>query len=177
MAGRLTDLERRPRPAAWHRVQLQAGDPHQLAQRTATIDATLAGIQPQSVLWAGAGDVASLTECAEEDLLFEVLVDATPAGVVAAVRDDDHAMSGLSVQELCVGAAYRGQGLAGAILRRLPAHLPAEADDVLWGTIHPQNAPSLRNARSFGSVPVGGYVWVTPSELPGMRLTEEGEQD
>jgi hypothetical protein len=54
------------------------------------------------------------------------------------------------------------------VLQRLVDDLPAEDGDTLWGTIHPGNTPSLRNATSIGRRLVGGYVWVTPAELPGM---------
>jgi L-amino acid N-acyltransferase YncA len=119
-------------------------------------------------MWANPEDAGSLAECAEEGLLFEVLVDDAPAGVVASVRYDAHGMAGFSVQELCLDGAHRGRHVAAAALQRLVDELPARDDDVLWGTIHPENVPSLRNALSVGRVIVGGYVWVTPIALPGM---------
>jgi L-amino acid N-acyltransferase YncA len=88
--------------------------------------------------------------------------------VVAAIRDDRHGMSGFGVEEICLDAAARGRGLAAGVVQRLVDALPAADGDVLWGTIHPDNQPSLRNALSVGRRVVGGYVWVTPSGLPGM---------
>jgi L-amino acid N-acyltransferase YncA len=88
--------------------------------------------------------------------------------VVAAIRDDRHGLSGFCVQELCLDAAWRRRGLASAVVQRLVDALPADDGDVLWGTIHPDNAPSLRNALAVGRRVVGGYAWVTPSGLPGM---------
>jgi hypothetical protein len=38
----------------------------------------------------------------------------------------------------------------------------------LWGTIHPDNAASLRNALRMGRQKVGAFVWVAPPGLPGM---------
>ncbi len=72
------------------------------------------------------------------------------------------------MQELCLDAGHRGRRLAPAILQRLVDELPADEGDVLWGTIHPGNEPSLCNALSIGRELVGGYVWVTPAGLPGM---------
>ncbi len=119
-------------------------------------------------MWARAEDAESLAACADEGLLFEVLLDGEPAGVVAAVRDDAHGMSGFSVEELCLDADSRGRRLAPGVLQRLVDELPAEDGDVLWGTIHPDNAPSLRNSASVGREVVGGYAWVTPAGLRGM---------
>jgi hypothetical protein len=53
-------------------------------------------------------------------------------------------------------------------VQRLLDLLPARPGDVLWGTIDPRNAPSLRNALSIGRVPVGGYVWIAPAGSAGM---------
>jgi len=78
-------------------------------------------------------------------------------------------MAGFSVQELCLDAAHRGRHVAAAAVQRMIDLLPAGPGDVLWGTIHPSNLPSLRNALSVGRVHVGAYTWVTPSGLPGMR--------
>jgi hypothetical protein len=59
-------------------------------------------------------------------------------------------------------------------VQRLVDELPAGPGDALWGTIHPGNAPSLRNALAVGRTLVGGYVWVTPAGLPGMPNTPAG---
>jgi hypothetical protein len=55
-------------------------------------------------------------------------------------------------------------------MQHLLENLPAEPGDVLWGTIHPDNTASLRNALSIGREPVGGYAWITPRDLPGMPV-------
>ena len=147
---------------------LRPGDAAALAERAAAIYAELARRNPDLLMWARAEDAESLAACADEGLLFEVLLDGEPAGVVAAVRDDAHGMSGFSVEELCLDADRRGRRLAPGVLQRLVDELPAEDGDVLWGTIHPDNAPSLRNSISVGREVVGGYAWVTPAGLPGM---------
>ena len=147
---------------------LRPGDAAALAERAAAIYAELARRNPDLPMWARAEDAESLAACADEGLLFEVLLDGEPAGVVAAVRDDAHGMSGFSVEELCLDADRRGRRLAPGVLQRLVDELPAEDGDVLWGTIHPDNAPSLRNSVSVGREVVGGYAWVTPAGLPGM---------
>lgn len=168
VAGPVVRLRRHPRTSAYSRVSLRAGDARELAPRVSAIYDELGAREPDLAMWAAPEDAESLAECAEEGLLFEVLADGTPAGVVAALRYDAHAMTGFSVQELCLDSSHRGQRLAPAVAQRLVDELPDRPGDVLWGTIHPANAPSLRNALSIGRTLVGGYVWVTPAGLPGM---------
>jgi L-amino acid N-acyltransferase YncA len=171
VAARVTDLREHVRAASYPRVRLRPGEPEALGRRVEAVYAELADLEPDLASWAKPEDEESLAACAEEGLLFEVLVDDRPAGVVAAVRDDEHAMRGFSVQELCLDRGHRGRGLAPGVVQRLLDELPARAGDVLWGTIHPGNAPSLRNALSIGREPVGGYVWVTPAGWAGMPPT------
>lgn len=174
VAGPVSELRDRPRAAAYPRVRLRAGDADTLARRVAEIYRDLSAAQPELSTWASPEDLESLRACADEGLLFEVLVDEAPAGVVAALRTDDHGMTGFSVQEICLDPEHRGRRLAPAVAQRLADVLPARPEDVLWGTIHPANAPSLRNALSIGRSLVGGYVWVTPAGLPGMPATVTG---
>jgi L-amino acid N-acyltransferase YncA len=174
VAGLVDRLRTHPRTAAYPEVRLRAGDPQALARRVAEIYAELAATEPGLAMWANPEDLESLSECAEEGLLFEVLAEGESAGVVAALRYDAHALTGFSVQELCLDAAHRGRRLAPATVQRLVDELPAGPGDALWGTIHPANVPSLRNALSIGRTLVGGYVWVTPAGLPGMPGTTAG---
>jgi hypothetical protein len=168
IAGLVAELRDLPRAPSYEVVSLWPGDATALAERAAAIYAELARRNPDLPMWAGAEDAESLAACADEGLLFEVRLDDEPAGVVAAVRDDAHGMSGFSVEELCLDADRRGRRLAPGILQWLVDELPATDGDVLWGTIHPDNTPSLRNSVSVGREVVGGYAWVTPAGLPGM---------
>jgi hypothetical protein len=168
VAGPVAELRGRPRAPSYDLVALRPGDAGALAERAAAIYAELARRDPDLLMWARAEDAESLAACAIEGLLFEVLLDGEAAGVVAAVRDDAHGMSGFSVEELCLDADRRGRRLAPGVLQRLVDELPAEDGDVLWGTIHPDNTPSLRNSVSVGREVVGGYAWVTPAGLRGM---------
>ncbi len=162
VAGLVSTLRGRPLPAG---VSLRPGEAGPLAERVAAI---YEQHSEHSRLWASPEDAESLGECAEEGLLFEVVVEGSPAGVVGAMREDGHGMSGFCVQELCLDPAFRGRGLAARAVRHLVERLPAQRGDVLWGTIHPDNLSSLRQAQSLGREIVGGYVWVTPHDLPGM---------
>lgn len=168
VAAPVDTLRVHARATAYDSVTVRPGAPEPLALRVAEIYAELATQEPELARWARPEDLDSLTECADEGLLFEVLVDGAPAGVVAGLRYDAHAMAGFSVQELCLDRAHRGRRLAPAAVQRLLEELPADPGDVLWGTIHPANTPSLRNALSIGRALVGGFVFVTPAGSPGM---------
>lgn len=170
-AGPVARLRDHARAGGYASLTLRRGDPDELAATVADIYRELGLTQPELAMWADPEDADSLRECAAEGLLFEVLVDGEPGGVVASVRYDAHGMAGFSVQELALDARHRGRRLAAATVQRLVDELPSAEGDVLWGTIHPANAPSLRNALSVGRTIVGGYVWVTPAGLPGMPLT------
>jgi hypothetical protein len=168
VAGLVSSLRAEQHATAYLRVSLRAGQPAELAARAREIYDDLGAGEPGLAAWASPEDADSLADCAEEGLLFEVLVDGVAAGVVAALRHDAHGMTGFSVHEICLDAAHRGQHLAPATLQRLLDALPARSGDTLWGTIHPANRRSLRNALSIGRVLADGYVWVTPAGLLGM---------
>jgi L-amino acid N-acyltransferase YncA len=174
VAGPVGALRAHAHTTAYDRVRLRSDDPEPMAARVRSMYAELAERQPDLALWASPEDVESLRESADEGLLFEVLVDGAPAGVVAAVREDAHGMRGFSLQEICLDAEHRGRRLAPGVMQRLADELPAAGGDVLWGTIHPDNTPSLRNALSIGREVVSGYVWVTPEGLPGMAASTTG---
>jgi L-amino acid N-acyltransferase YncA len=168
VAAPVRELRARERVPAYDVLTLRPGEPHAMARRVAAIYADLDTRNPALALWARPEGEATMRACADQGLLFEVVVDGHPAGVVAAIREDAHGMSGFCVQEIVLDAAHQGRRLAPAVLQRLVDALPAKDDDVLWGTIHPGNTPSLRNSMSIGRRLVGGYVWVTPAALPGM---------
>jgi len=150
------------------RVALVAGTPEALYPEVVRCYERIEAGRPDLPAWARPSTREELTECAEEGLLFEVRIDDDPAGVVAARRDDDFGMTGFVVQEIVLRPEFLGRRWGRTVLTHLAEALPAREDDVLWGTIHADNTPSLRNATSVGREIVGGYVWLTPPGLPGM---------
>jgi L-amino acid N-acyltransferase YncA len=168
VAGPIRLLRVAPRVATYERVALTAGDPLVLAERARLIYADLAAERPATALWATPESADSLEECATKGLLFDIAVDGRPAGVAAALREDAHGMTGFVVQEIALDRAHRGQGLGPAVLQRLVDRLPGVDGDVVWGSIHPDNVSSMRNALRVGRRPVGAYAWVTPPGLSGM---------
>jgi GNAT superfamily N-acetyltransferase len=170
VAGLVRQLRAAPRVTTYEQVELRAGDPSFLADRARDIYADLAAEHPETALWATPESTDSLEESASSGLLFDVAVDGRPAGVAAALREDAHGMTGFVVQEIALDRAYRGRGLGPAVLQRLVDRLPDRGGDVLWGSIHPDNVSSMRNALRVGRRPVGAYAWVTPPGLPGMPV-------
>jgi L-amino acid N-acyltransferase YncA len=168
VAGLVSELLERAKVADYDRVALRPTVPDASGQAIATMYAQLQNELPDLPQWATPSTVEELEECAAEGLLFEATVDGATAGAIAARRDDDHGMTGFVVQDIVLGGAHRGRRLAPALLQRLLGELPANVGDALWGSIHPDNQPSLRNARSVGREIVGGYVWITPQGLTGL---------
>ncbi|MGO2532440.1 hypothetical protein [Arthrobacter rhombi] len=169
VAGLLETLKRRAMPSTSESVDLRPGDPEAVADRVAAMYDELEHSRPGIRSWARPADVDVLSSAAEENLLFEVCFDSEPIGVVAAAREDAYGMSGYSVQELCIDAEHRGRQLGSAVLLQLCGRLPiTSVGDVLWGHIHPENKPSLRNSISMGRQVVGGHLWLTPAGYPGM---------
>lgn len=168
VAGAVRELRARPRLAAYPRVSLVPGDAPALADRVAEIYAALVEVEPDVLEWAEPEDAEDLAECAADGLLFEVLTDDVPAGVVAASRRDAYGQTGFVMREICLWPQFRGKGLGPAVLQHLVDVLPDGPGDALWGTIDAENQASLHNAQAAGRAVVGGYVWVTPLGLPGM---------
>lgn len=168
VAGLVSELRARAKVPAYHRVSLRPADAADLAQRAASLYADLAAGRPDLLLWTNPSDGEELASAQARGLAFEVLVDGEPAGVLAADRMDEHALSGFQVVEIVLDGAHLGQRLAPGILQRLLDELPAGDGDTLWGTIHPDNLPSRRNAASIGREVVGGFVWVLPAGSPGI---------
>lgn len=172
VAGLVHALRARTEPAEpTEAPALVPADPQSAAERAATIYEELSSSRPRIAEWATPADLDTLRGAAEEELLFDVVVDGASCGVVAAARDDAYGLCGFSVQEICLDAEHRGRGVGRQALQDLARVLPtAHGSEVLWGHIHPENTASLKNAVSVGREIVGGHVWVTPEGYPGMPL-------
>lgn len=166
VAGQIADLRTRPRSARFADVKLTPLSPDRAAEFAETTYGVLASSTPASALWAAPQTRDGFAAYADDGLLFGVEHESRLAGVVAATRRDAHGMTGFSVEEIVLDADHRGRRLAGAVLQHLLEHLPATDGDVLWGTIHPDNHASLRNALGVGREIVGANLWVTPPGWP-----------
>lgn len=163
--ARMTGHEPGPRSDA---VELTRTTPDEAAERVAQIYEEARRTTPSLADWATPADADQLEDADDEGLLFDVVVDGRAAGVVASVREDAYGSTGFVVEEIALDAAHRGRGYGPAVLQHLARRLPASASDVLWGHVHPDNAPSLRNALASGREVVSSFVWITPDGWPGM---------
>lgn len=164
----VTEMLERPLAGRYDEVSLVPCDPEEAEVRVAAIYDELRRTRPQLDQWATPADAETLEDAAEEGLLFDIRVSGTPAGIVAGERDDAYGFTGFCMQEIVLDSAHRGNQVGVAALQRLCHELPVAADDVLWGHIHPDNLPSLRNAQASGRMVVTAHVWVTPTGYDGM---------
>ena len=91
-------------------------------------------------------------------------MDNSSAGFLTLDRRGEQGLRGFSVEELCLDVPFRRQGLGNAVLRHGIKNLlklsQVNPQDMLWGTIHADILPSLRNAQGVGRTVVGSYIWV-----------------
>ncbi|MFT0846928.1 GNAT family N-acetyltransferase [Actinomycetaceae bacterium L2_0104] len=152
-------------------VVLRRSDPETAVHPVAEIYSELADSRPGISEWATPADLDTLSEAAEEGLLFDIVVDGVNAGTIAATRQDSYGLHGYCMEEICIDARHRGKGLGTVALGLLSQELPVETgDEVLWGHIHPCNTASLRNAQAIGREIVSGHLWLTPTGYPGMPV-------
>ncbi|WP_426185190.1 GNAT family N-acetyltransferase [Microbacterium sp. TWP3-1-2b2] len=149
-------------------VSLAPCDSAAAEARVAAIYDELKPARPQLGQWATPADADALEGAADEGLLFDIRVNGTSAGVVAAERDNAYGFTGFCMQEIVLDSAHRGQQIGVAALQRLCRELPSAPQDVLWGHIHPGNVPSLRNAQESGRKVITAHVWLTPPGYDGM---------
>lgn len=164
VSGALKTLLERPAPKNVARVQLAPISSGEAAALCTRIYADIAEVKPGLPEWATPQDAQSLADAASDGLLRQVLVDETQAGVLAFAARGEQGVHGYSVEEICLDAPFLGQKLANAVLwhgmNSISHSTAINQGSALWGTIHPHNAPSLRNALGVGRTIVGSYVWV-----------------
>jgi L-amino acid N-acyltransferase YncA len=168
VAGPVAQMTKQARSPRFDSVQLVRAVPADAAARVAEIYDEVRRSNPRLDEWATPSSGDSLADADEEALLFDIVVEGRIAGVVAATRDNAYGFTGFTVEEIALDSAHRRRGYGLAVLQHLAQRLPVDASDVLWGHIHPDNAPSLRNALASGRTVVSSLVWVTPDGYPGM---------
>lgn len=164
----VTEMLEQPLASRFDEVSLVPCALEEAEERVAAVYDELRRARPQLDEWATPADAETLTDAFEEGLLFDIRVSGTSAGVVAAERNDAYGLAGFCMQEIVLDSAHRGSRVGVAALQRLCREAPSTTDDVLWGHIHPDNLPSLRNAQASGRKVVAAQVWVTPTDYAGM---------
>ena len=98
--------------------------------------------------------------CAAAGGLWVVEHGGRFAGVFAARPGEVRGIPGWVVEEMLLGDALRGRGLAPLVQRLALERLDASERPLVMGTIHADNAASLRTARRVGHTDAGGWVFV-----------------
>lgn len=159
VAGFIDELRAAARPANFDRVRLRKAEGMGwYSDYTAEFD-TIFREWPDFVEMARAEEQDTMKDLLDKGLLFEIEIDGSWAGIAAANRMTDNYLSGFCVIEELLVSAFRGQRLAPAVQRHLIEHLPASGDDMLFGTIHYENKPSLRTAMRTGRRPTGMFIF------------------
>lgn len=146
VARPLADMREQPVTGQYEDVSLIPCDPTEAEARVRAIHDELKPSRPELEQWAAPADADTLADAADDGLLFDIRVNGTTAGVIAAERDNTCGFTGFCMQEIALDAAHRGQQIGVAALQRLCRVLPANTHDGLRGHNHAGNAPSLRNA-------------------------------
>lgn len=95
-----------------------------------------------------------------EGLLFHILIEDHPGGVMAARRTCFAGIHGFQIHEKFIYPAFRGKGYAAAVQRRFIQTLDPSDNAILSGFIHPRNVWSLRAAAHDTRIDVGGYTFL-----------------
>lgn len=116
-------------------------------------------------------DRADYEACARAGGLFVVEHEGRMEGVFAARPGEVLGIPGWLVEEVLLGDALRGRGLASTLQRMALSRLDARELPLVIGTIHAANHPSMRTARRVGRWDVGGWVFVRDTRRRAAWLT------
>ncbi len=157
LVGRLGDLRARPTPPG-----LAAVPRNDTAIYDRYLEIFQADVQrdPVHARHTRAETREDLQELADQGLLFDVEVDGTWAGVVAAEPDARRGVRGATVIELILDHPFRGRGYGAHLSTLLARGLTLPDDQFLIGTIRADNTRAYRSALAVGRVDVGGEILV-----------------
>ncbi len=178
------------------RAQLQLVPAHaaEAAEGISVIYDAIEREVPSLRWWARPSDEHELEECEEAGLLFALQVtEDSPqpelpsascpegtVGFIAARPNNAFGLTGWEMVEKCIHPSQQGnnysavatelvaQRLRSSDIPTAPGDSSGRATPVLWGEIDPANRPSLGTANKVGRTIVGGHLWLTPGEFPGM---------
>lgn len=95
----------------------------------------------------------------EKNLVYEVFIEDNWAGIIAAETDSEHFMKGYVMYEELFLKKYRGQKLAPVMQRQFIEKMPADDNQMIYGTIHSDNIASLKTAYRVGRQFAGMYLF------------------
>lgn len=89
------------------------------------------------------------------ELGWDGFVDGSRVGAITLDRTRCFARRGFEIVDQWVAPHYRGRGLGAALQRAAIERLRGNV--IVFGTISPDNVPSLRTARRIGRLDIGGF--------------------
>jgi hypothetical protein len=169
IAGRIASLISQPRGAVDGLSVRAAEDMSWYAEYRREYDRFLAD-DAQRTAWTQPESYDALAPATREGAVFLVRLHGRPAGVYSMPRGAAHGLQGFRVQEKFLFENARGKGLSAHAEYAVIEQLPANADDIVFGSIEDGNLPSRRSAYRLGRVDITARVWLTPSGRRGMPL-------
>jgi L-amino acid N-acyltransferase YncA len=157
LVGRLGDLRARPTPPGLAAVPRTDTGIYDRYLHIFEVDVER---DPVHARHTRAESREDLQELADQALLYDVEVDGTWAGIVAAEPDARRGVRGATVVELILDHSFRGRGYGHHLSTLLARGVPLPDDQCLIGTIHADNAKAYRSALAAGRVDVGGEILV-----------------
>jgi hypothetical protein len=104
---------------------------------------------PELVRWVPMTEKEELQRCADEELLFRVLVDGNHAGLIGGRNESLLGSSAVYMTEFLLMRPFKGQGLAAALQRKFLDSLGPKFN-LVWGTIDAKNKASHQTALKIG---------------------------
>lgn len=154
------EARKHPLPARHGEVTLEIPADLDFYDAYVQIYQDIAALHPDHPEYANPESRADLQDLLEEGTLFQVMHEGQWIGLVAATRSTEAGLSGYVVTEMLLRPEFQGRGLGEAAQRHLIEKLPAQKDDVLFGTIDSRNTSAIRAALKNHRKDIGGYLWV-----------------
>jgi RimJ/RimL family protein N-acetyltransferase len=168
-AAPVDTLRRAPRLPRTSRITLESDpklDSYPIYREMA---ATVMAANPSRAEFMQVEEQSSLLQCAKHNAFFQVMVDGSPAGFIAARPDRFRAWQGWCMVEELLHPFVQGQGLAPAMQQAFIHKLDPQRGSIVFGTIDARNVPSWKTARRVGRqvAEIGTFVF---------PVSEEGSQ-
>ena len=115
-------------------------------------------LRPAHRVQARPEPVAALADLIAEGTVWSVEIAGQRAGVLAARRGVASGCRGVEVVELVLAPDFCGRGHGAALSVLIARAVKEPGDHWLFGTIHADNLPAYRAARSAGRIDIGGEI-------------------
>ena len=150
IVGRFSKISKRPLPFGYERITLEKM--HGAPDSGGWYEKAYSDFHseyPELERWVPITDSKELQRCADDKLLFRVLVDGNHAGLIGGRNEPLLGSPAVYMTELLLTHPFKGQGFAAALQRKFLDSM-APKFELVWGTIDAKNKPSTRTALKIG---------------------------